>query len=76
MKWLDKNKSCPMCRTLINVKELVYIKKDNVDDDKKEEDKLAGMHYDEISLNALYGASSEVSKSDIIISTNFKITYQ
>ena len=34
--------------------------------DKKEEDKLAGMHYDEISLDALYGASSEVSKSDII----------
>jgi hypothetical protein len=41
MKWLEINKSCPMCRTLVNVKELVYInKKDSQDDiDKKEETK-------------------------------------
>lgn len=37
MKWLETNKSCPMCRSSINVKELIYIKKEN--DDKKEEKK-------------------------------------
>lgn len=41
MKWLETNKSCPMCRSSINVKELIYIKKENDenDDDKKEEKK-------------------------------------
>lgn len=39
MKWMDTNKSCPMCRSNINVKELVYIKKENGEEkeDKKEE---------------------------------------
>jgi hypothetical protein len=42
MKWLDTNKTCPMCRSNINIKELVYIKKDslsNDDSDVKEEQK-------------------------------------
>lgn len=40
MKWMETNKTCPMCRTLINVKELIYIKKDNSEpDDEKEEKK-------------------------------------
>jgi hypothetical protein len=36
MKWLETNKSCPMCRTLVNGKELVYINKKEAQDDKKE----------------------------------------
>jgi SNF2 family DNA or RNA helicase len=39
MKWMETNKTCPMCRTNINVKELVYIKKDNSDSDEIEEKK-------------------------------------
>jgi superfamily II DNA or RNA helicase len=43
MKWLDTNKSCPMCRTVVNVKELVYVSKkdqfDNSKDESKEEKK-------------------------------------
>lgn len=39
MKWMDTNKSCPMCRSSINVKELIYIKKESDDEDKKEDDK-------------------------------------
>jgi hypothetical protein len=40
MKWMETNKTCPMCRTNINVKELIYIKKDNLSDsDEKEEKK-------------------------------------
>jgi hypothetical protein len=31
MKWLDNKKNCPMCRSNVNVKELVYINKDGVD---------------------------------------------
>jgi len=37
MKWMDTNKTCPMCRSSINVKELVYIKSDQ--GDNKEEHK-------------------------------------
>lgn len=37
MKWMDTNKSCPMCRSSINVKELVYIKSDQ--GDNKDENK-------------------------------------
>ena len=33
MKWLETNKSCPMCRASINIKELIYIKKDTNDQD-------------------------------------------
>lgn len=39
MKWLDTNKSCPMCRSSINVKELIYIKKENDENDDKKEEK-------------------------------------
>lgn len=43
MKWFEMNKSCPMCRTVINVKELVYIHKKGDEhltkDDSKEEKK-------------------------------------
>ena len=43
MKWLEVNKSCPMCRSNVNVKELVYIsinkndEKDDSDEKKREE---------------------------------------
>ena len=40
MKWLDTNKSCPMCRSSVEIKSLVYIKKDkNNNEDEKEEKK-------------------------------------
>jgi SNF2 family DNA or RNA helicase len=42
MKWFETNKSCPMCRASINIKELIYVKKDNDttnDTDEKEEKK-------------------------------------
>lgn len=29
MKWMESKKTCPMCRTDINVKELIYIKKES-----------------------------------------------
>lgn len=37
MKWLDTNKSCPMCRADIKPSELVYISKKEDDGDSKEE---------------------------------------
>lgn len=37
MKWLETNKTCPMCRATINIKELIYIKKDNSSEEKVEE---------------------------------------
>lgn len=40
MKWFETNKSCPMCRQLIKIKELVYVKKDenhSFDNDEKYE---------------------------------------
>jgi len=45
MKWFDTNKSCPMCRAGINVKDLIYIKKDdslneNEKDEKNEEKEI------------------------------------
>jgi len=42
MKWFETTKSCPMCRASINIKELIYVKKDNDisnDSDEKEEKK-------------------------------------
>lgn len=38
MKWMETNKSCPMCRSSINVKELVYIKSDQGDNKEHKED--------------------------------------
>ena len=36
MKWLETNKSCPMCRSNINIKELIYIKKENSSNENNE----------------------------------------
>lgn len=37
MKWFETNKTCPMCRAAINIKELIYIKKDSSSEEKVEE---------------------------------------
>ena len=40
MRWMDTKKSCPMCRSEINIKELIYIKNDqehNKEDQKGDE---------------------------------------
>jgi len=39
MKWMETTKSCPMCRSDINIKEIVYIRTDSkkdMDDEKKD----------------------------------------
>jgi hypothetical protein len=38
--WLEKNKTCPMCRSIVNIKELIYVDKNNGDlQDEKSENK-------------------------------------
>jgi len=62
MKWMETNKSCPMCRSSINVKELVYIKTDNKEEDKsdnKEEDKSDNKEEDK--------SDNKVSKQDKVL---------
>ena len=39
MKWFDTTKTCPMCRSIVPIKEIVYIKSGKSSGDEKEEKK-------------------------------------
>jgi hypothetical protein len=51
MKWMETNKSCPMCRSSINVKELVYIKKDKNDKDEEKEQKIVNIPKKDVKVS-------------------------
>ena len=58
MKWMDTNKSCPMCRSSINVKELVYVKNDvndvnDVNDTKDDEKVCENQGSKKVEINKL-----------------------
>jgi SNF2 family DNA or RNA helicase len=58
MKWLETTKSCPMCRANINIKELIYIKKDNNNNDNKDDNE-----YNE----SLQNKETKLSKQDKVL---------
>lgn len=39
MKWFETTKTCPMCRSIVPIKEIVYIKSGKSSSDEKEEEK-------------------------------------
>lgn len=60
MKWMDTNKSCPMCRSNINVKELVYIKKENEESDEQNDE-------DKEEKKDLGNVSKKITKQDKVL---------
>jgi hypothetical protein len=61
MKWLETNKSCPMCRSPIVIKELIYINKE------EEENKDPNEHKDNIDNIEKEKKEEKLSKQDKVL---------